>query len=103
MGDYKPDYKGVGEMLCSPEMIAEVARRGEAVKARAIEIAPDAPPYGEGYIEHFSVESGVRVGVTRRAYARVRNDDDKAWLLEKGTKDTPRFRTLGKALDAAGD
>lgn len=98
MGAYRKSYRGIGEMLTSPFMQAEMARRAELVKAEAIATAPEDT--GE-YKSKFEVESGIQHRKTARAYARVMNTDDKALWLELGTGDTPRFRTLGKALGAA--
>jgi hypothetical protein len=53
------------------------------------------------YRDHFSATAGLR---TDRAYGRVSNDDmPTALFVEFGTKNNPRHRTLGNALDAAGD
>ncbi len=104
---YRASYKGIGEMLRSPEMQAHMRGRAEKVKAAA---AAAAPRRTGTYASSFEVSSGVREsGRTRRAYGRVTNTDPKARWLEYGTGPgenglrTPRFRTLGKALDAAGD
>lgn len=101
MGAFKKDYEGIGEMLRAPYMVAAMRARGEKVEAQAVATAPDAPPIGVGYKEHFSVEAGVREGLKPRAFARVRNDSDHALAVEFGWGNTPRHRTLGKALDAA--
>lgn len=103
MSEYQQDYQGVGEMLRAPFMVAEMLRRAKLVEARAIALAPDAAPYGEGYIASFEVESGVREGKHPRAYATVRNTSPHARHVEFGNGNTPKHRTLGKALDAAGD
>lgn len=102
---FHADYHGIGEMLCSPEMQAEMHRRAEKVKAAAEAAAPYDPASKDGthYKDSFTVESGVREGKTRRAYGRVVNDDPAAFYIEYGTSDTPRYRTLGRALDHAKD
>jgi len=102
---FNADYKGIGEMLCSPEMQAEMLRRAEKVKAAAEAMAPFDPRSKDGthYKDSFEVSSGVREGKTRRAFGRVTNTDPAAWYVEWGTSDTPRFRVLGKALDHARD
>ena len=73
------------------------------VLARAISTAPDATPYGTGYVTSFELESGVRDGKTPRAYGQVKNTADHAVFVEFGGKNTPRHRTLGKALDAINE
>lgn len=106
MGDYTPSYKGVGEMLCAEFMVQAMRARGEKVKVRAIEISPVGPSHEVGvprghYRDSFEVEAGVKMRRTRRAYARVRNTAKYASFVEFGTSDTPKFRVLGKAIDAA--
>ncbi len=104
---YRANYKGIGEMLCSQVMPANMHGRAGRVAVRA---EATAPRRTGDYASSFQVSSGVRAGGrTRRAYGRVTNTDPKARLLEYGTgpdengRKTPRFRTLGSALDAAGD
>lgn len=97
---YNASHRGIGEMLTAPFMVADMRRRAELVKNAAQAIAP----VGEGeYINRFEVDSGVQERKTRRAFGRVSNTDPKAFFLEVGTIDTPRFRVLGSALDAAKD
>jgi hypothetical protein len=102
---FDPDYKGIGELLCADFMIAEMARRAENVKGTAEATAPDAVPLGVGYKYEFEVTSGVKVSKkgTKRAYGRVTNHSDHARAVEYGLGNTPKHRTLGRALDAAGD
>jgi hypothetical protein len=105
MSTYKPSYKGIGELLTSEFMQAEMLRRAEKVKALAEATAPDAPPLGVGYKEDFEVSSGVKTSKkgTKRAYGRVTNTSDHAVFVEYGGQNTPAHRTLGRALRAAGD
>lgn len=102
---YKQSYAGIGKLLCAPFMQAEMERRAKLVEARAIVTAPDATPLGVGYKYEFETSSGVKVSKkgTKRAYGRVTNHSDHARAVEYGFGETPRHRTLGKALDAAGD
>lgn len=105
MSTFRGSYKGIGELLCAPFIEAEMLRRAEKVKATAEAIAPDAVPLGVGYKYEFKVESGVRArkgGRHRRAYARVSNSSLHAIYVEYGGGNTPKHRTLGRALDAAG-
>lgn len=100
---YRPDYRGIGDMLSHPYMQVEMHRRGQAVAVRAAQLAPSRT--GE-YVSQITVEFGVRsasAGVTRRAYARVVNNARYALVLEFGSRRRRvRFhRVLGRALDAA--
>lgn len=103
---YRASYTGIGELLCAPFMVAEMRRRAERVKALAEATAPvDDDPHNKHrgrYKRSFSVESGIRVGKTRRAYGRVLNDAPEAYYVEYGNVNTPRHRILGRALEAAG-
>lgn len=103
MAKYKASYKGIGDLLSAKFMQAEMYNRANKVKAVAEAIAPvgDGPDAGE-YKASFEVSSGVRTEPTRRAYGRVENTSDHAFYVEYGTKDTPRHRVLGRALEAAG-
>lgn len=103
MSTFNADYEGIGEMLCAPFMVAEMRRRAVKVEVRAEATAPE---YAEGphpgrYKAAFRVESGVRHGRTARAYGRVVNDAPEARWVEYGSKNNPRRRILGRALDAA--
>lgn len=105
MNTYEQSYAGVGEMLRADFMVAAMRAEAEKVKTVAESIAPFDPTSTDGvhYKERFRVESGVREGKKPRAYGRVLNDDPAAFQIEYGTSDTPRHRTLGIAMHAAGD
>lgn len=105
MSDYRPSYEGIGELLTSEFMQAEMLRRAERVKAQAEATAPDAPPYGEGYKYEFKVSGGIKVSKegTRRAVGTVTNESDHALWVEYGGQNTPAHRILGRALNAAKD
>jgi len=92
-------------VLCAPFMVAEMLRRAALVLARAELTAPyDAGSKdGTHYRDAFSMEAGIRVRKTRRAFGRVSNSDPAALFVEYGTVNNPRHRTLGNALDAAGN
>lgn len=101
---YVHDYAAFDEhCLCAGFMILEMARRAEKVMARAELTAPFDPGSKDGthYRDAFTLEAGVRVIKTRRAFGRVSNHDAAALFVEYGTKNNPRHRTLGNALDAA--
>lgn len=99
---FKASFKGIGALLNSPRMVAEMRRRAEKVAARAAATAPrDTGEYAAG----FRVESGTHGGINNdRAYGRVVNDVDHARFVEFGTSDTEAHHTLRNALfEAAGD
>jgi hypothetical protein len=102
MTTFKLDYVGVGQLLRSPEMQAEMRRRAEKVRVAA---EASAPVYLKGrhpgrYKRSFRVRAGRRPS---RAYAMVINYSPEALWVEYGTKNNPRHRTLGRALEAARD
>jgi len=105
MSVFRASYSGIGELLRSDFMQAEMRRRAEKVKDLAQATAPDAPPYGVGYKYEFEVTSGIKVSKrgTKRAYGRVTNHSEHAIWVEFGGENTPAHRTLGRALRAAGD
>lgn len=96
---FRADYKGIGEMLKGQIGLKAVLPQAEKVKAAAEAIAPDAPPLGEGYKYEFSIETGIKDD--KRAVATVKNTSPHAIYVEFGGKNTPRHRTLGKALGVA--
>ena len=99
MSDFRLNYAGVGELLRSTEMVAEMARRAELVKAEAEVTAPyDPQSAGPHYKDEFFVEVTDHGGIHGdRAEAAVTNNSDHALLVEYLNGD----RTLGRALDAA--
>lgn len=104
---FTPSYTGIGDMLRSPEMVAEMVKRMERVKAKAELTAPYDPNSTDGthYKDSFHVESTDHGGEHHdRAEATCYNDDNAAVFVEfLPVKNGPPHRTLGRALDAAGD
>lgn len=102
---FKLNYSGVGEMLRSPEMQAEMLRRVKRMQAYAEATAPydAADKDGDHYRDHFSVESGVQHHKTSRAYGRLTNDHVAAVSIEFGTSKTPAHHTMLRSIDAARD
>jgi len=113
MVSYHGSYKGIGEMLCSDFMLAEMVRRAANVMAEA---ERTAPVYRGGkhpgrYKRSFRVEGGVMRRrwtsengermKTRRARGRVLNDAPEALSVEYGTRNNPRHSTMRNALKAA--
>lgn len=96
---YNASYTGIGEMLKSPEMQAAMLRKAVKVRDRAAEIAPvDTGAYKAS----LEASSGIEAD-GKRAYGRVTANVPYAFQVEYGTHDTPRHRTLGRALDAVKD
>jgi hypothetical protein len=98
-------YKGLGELLRSDMMQAEMRARAEKVKALAEQTAPvdETGPHPGRYRDSFRVTSGVRLGRNRRAYGRVENDSPEAFWVEYGSVHNEAHHTLARALDAARD
>lgn len=96
---FRGNYKGVGEMLRSPQMQREMESRAERVKARAVASSP--VDSGE-YVQSFRVEGSIRPGKSSRAIAKVINDSPHATYVEWGTSKTPRYRVMGKAAGSDG-
>ena len=86
MTTYRLDLAAFEEhLLNAPWVVEEMRQRAERAKDFAVSVAPDAPPYGEGYIASFHVDSGTHGGVKHnRAFATLSNDDDAAVLIEFG-------------------
>lgn len=100
---YRHDYEAFrAHVLKAPFMAAEMLRRAEKVKASAEAHAPFDPddPDGQHYRDAFTA---AVVEDEERVRGRVTNDDKAAVFVEFGTKNNPRHRTLGNALEAAKD
>lgn len=101
-------YAGIGELLVSDMIRDDMKRRADRVMEAAISISPAASKRkrAEGerhYIDCFEVSTGTQNrGGGPRAYARVTNTSDHAVAVEYGWGGTPKYRVLGKALNAAG-
>lgn len=102
---FRADYGGIGRLLVSEDMQADMHRRAERMKAYAEADAPFDPADRDGdhYRDHFSVSSGIQERKTRRAVGTLTNDHRAAFQIEVGTKDTPAHHTLTRAIDAAKD
>ncbi len=96
MAKYSSDYRGVGEMLRSPGMVADMGRRAELMRP----VAVAASPVDTGrYVSSFETSSGVD---GERAYGQLANTAPYAIDVEFGTSDTPAFAPLRVAMQAAG-
>lgn len=105
MSTFRANYDGIGQMLRSPEMQAEMLRRAGKVHEVAVNTAPvyEQGPHPGRYREAFHIESGVRPGGNSRAFGRVINDSDEAFWAEYGSVNNEAHHTLARALDAARD
>lgn len=98
---FRASYRGIGKMIRSPEMQAEMRRRAAKVARRAAAFAP--VDTGE-YKNSFEVTSGARGGLKRdRAYGRVTNTSSHAMFVEFGSSKVHAHQTLRRAMRAAGD
>lgn len=84
---YKLSRTGFRKNLLQADwMVAEMRRRAERGKAFAENIAPDAEPYGEGYIASFKIRTRKRGGHNNnRAEALLVNTSPHAFYVEYGT------------------
>lgn len=103
---FKMRTRGVGQLLRSPEMEAEMRRRAELIKSVAESIAPvggPADPHPGMYKASFDVTSTSRGGRRKdRAMATVRNTAYYARWVEYGTDKVPAHHVLLRAALAAG-
>lgn len=105
---FNADYGGIGQMLTSPEMQANMLRRGENIAKRAADTAPVGDPAKDAhpgrYRDSFHVSSGIQHGQTSRAYGEVSNDSPEAFYVEYGTSKQDAHHTLlDAAVQAGGD
>lgn len=109
MADYKPDHRGMGELLRSSRVrgLVELVARDGAEIAR--NLAPDAPPLTEGYVDNFEVHSEIRgVARSRRWVADLVNTSDYAaavewgWFAKQGVGHAG-YHVLGQTADVIGD
>lgn len=92
---YEPDFRGTGEGMTSPEMLAVMLAAAEAGKAFAERIAPHRT--GE-YASSFRVEGVLRGGPrNNRAEARLINDSPHAAAVE--WRNHGGERVLGRTVD----
>lgn len=99
---YEHYYGNFGrEVLRAGFMTSAMRARATAVMAQAQATAP----IDEGeYVSSFELSDGITAygGKGTRVYARVTNTAPHAPAVEFGYGNVPRYRTLGKALFAAG-
>jgi HK97 gp10 family phage protein len=108
MTSFKSSYTGIGEMIRSDFMIAEMRRRAESIATRARIIAPVGTPPDDKHPGEY--KASFRVSTTKyggdkgdRAQAKVTNDSPHAFYVEYGTSKMEAQHILLKATDAARD
>lgn len=103
---FKMSRKGVGQLLKSPMIRADMVRRAEVIKGAAEAIAPvggPSDPHSGHYKESFYVTSTDRGGRRRdRATATVGNSAYYARWVEWGTEKVPAHHVLLRAAQAGG-
>ncbi|MGA4875817.1 HK97 gp10 family phage protein [Streptomyces lydicamycinicus] len=104
---FKMSRKGVGQLLQSPEIEAEMLRRAHLIKSVAQGIAPTGgpgDPHAGAYKAAFSTSSTRRGGRRRdRATATVTNTAHYARWVEYGTEKVPAHHVLLRAARAGGN
>ncbi|WP_234433686.1 HK97 gp10 family phage protein [Streptomyces rimosus] len=103
---FRMKKRGVGELLKSPQVEAEMRRRAEVIKSVAVTIAPvggPSDPHPGTYKSSFDVTSTRRGGRRRdRATATVRNSAYYARFVEYGTERVHAHHVLLRAAAAGG-
>jgi hypothetical protein len=102
---FKMKRKGVGQLLRSPAMQAEMLRRAEVIKGVAIGISPvdEHSPRPGHYKESWETDSTSRGGRNRdRAVATVRNTAYYARWVEYGTEKVHAHHVLLRAAQLGG-
>lgn len=102
---FKMKRKGVGQLLRSPMVQAEMLRRAEIIKGVAAGISPvDAEsPHPGHYKGSWETDSTSRGGRRKdRAVAYVRNTSYYARWVEYGTERVPAHHVLLRAAQLGG-
>lgn len=94
---FRPNNKGIGQILASQQMEAAMLDRTYQLKDRAVALAEEHRRTGH-YISSFSVSSTRRGGVKGdRAAGELRNDDPVSTLVEWGGQHMQAQRIMGRA------
>jgi hypothetical protein len=103
---FKMSRKGVGELLRSEMIRADLVRRAHAIEGAAVGLSPvggASDPHPGEYKSSWSVDSTARGGRRRdRAVAYVRNGAYYARWVEYGTERVPAHHVLLRAAQAGG-
>lgn len=98
MSTFTASYRGIGQLLRSSEMQAEMLRRAARAKVYAQATAPrETGQFATSFTTHVVARGGAH---RDRAEAVLANTDPAGLAIELGTRRTPAHRTLRKALDA---
>lgn len=104
---FKMNRKGVGQLLRSEMIRADLVRRAENIKVTAVALSPVGEADDEDRIRYkasWEVDSTRRGGRRRdRAVAYVRNPTYYARWVEYGTERVPAHHVLLRAAAAGGD
>lgn len=104
---FKMSRAGVGRLLRSPMIQADVLHRAERIEEAAIALAPvggSGDPHPGRYKASFKVTTRKRGGRRRnRATATVTNGAYYARWVEYGTERVPAHHVLLRAAAAGGD
>ncbi|WP_406418437.1 HK97 gp10 family phage protein [Streptomyces sp. NBC_01614] len=104
---FKLKPKGVGQLLKSEMIRADLVRRAEDIRAAAVALSPvggSGDPHPGQYKGSWEVDSTRRGGRRRdRAVAYVRNGMYYARWVEYGTERVPAHHVLLRAAAAGGD
>ena len=104
---FKLKRKGVGELLRSEMIRADLVRRASAIEAVAVALSPvggAGDPHPGEYKGSWKVSSRVRGGVRRnRATATVSNTAYYARWVEYGTEKVTAHHVMLRAAQAGGD
>ncbi|MER8004763.1 HK97 gp10 family phage protein [Streptomyces sp. NPDC094149] len=103
---FKMNRKGVGELLRSEMIRADLARRAQEIESAAVTLSPVGgvgDPHPGDYKASWSTDSTKRGGRRRdRAVAYVRNNAYYARWVEYGTERVPAHHVLLRAAQAGG-
>lgn len=104
---FKMSNKGVGQLLKSRMIQADMLYRAEAIEAAAVAIAPvggASDPHPGHYKASFVVTTTARGGRRKdRATATVTNAAYYARFVEYGTERVPAHHVLLRAAQAGGN
>jgi hypothetical protein len=103
---FRLNRKGVGQLLRSEMIRADLVRRAHEIESAAVALSPvggSSDPHPGEYKSSWSVDSTARGGRRRdRAVAYVRNGAYYARWVEYGTERVPAHHVLLRAAQAGG-
>jgi hypothetical protein len=108
MSEFKASYSGIGRMIRSDYMLAEMMRRGANVMAVAIATAPVGDPETDEHSGRYKASfelHGENFGGTKhnRAEAKVINTSPEALYVEYGNRGNEPYHTMLHALIGGSD